>query len=254
MEWSLSLLLLVTSSARAYWCNNTDVPIPASFVRLGTVDDTVLEEMRYANDWNFVGTPICGYRAPVCFLTRTAAHALRAVQRAARTHNATLKVYDCYRPQRASDFFVEWARNTTDVRMQPVFYPAVPKQDLFRDGFIASHSAHSRGSTVDLTLVPLPVALEPPLRVGTTPMRACTLPWAQRVPDDSLDMGTGFDCFSALAYTNATGIAPEARRNRALLQRLMRDAGFINLPEEWWHFTLANEPFPNTAFDFVVQW
>ncbi|WP_242545868.1 M15 family metallopeptidase [Amycolatopsis sp. MtRt-6] len=146
----------------------------------------------------------------------------------------TLKVYDCYRPQRAVDHFVRW----TKVR-------------LFADGYIAEKSGHSRGSTVDLTLVRIPPPAQR-LYVPGEPLVPCFAPRDQRFPDNTVDMGTGYDCFDPLAHTDNPAITGAARQHRDLLRSTMA-AGFRNLPEEWWHFTLNGEPFPDTYFDFPVS-
>jgi zinc D-Ala-D-Ala dipeptidase len=193
---------------------------PRPFVALRDVDPTIGQEIRYATSHNFTGAPVPGYREPECILTEPAALALRRAQRALRPKGLSLKVYDCYRPRRAVARFVAWARSPGGQSMKHEFYPRVDKRRLIADGYIADRSAHSRGSTVDLTIA-------------------------------SLDMGTGFDFFDPRAHTmNATGAQ---RRNRLLLRQTMRDAGFTGIDTEWWHFTYRREPFPGTYFDFSVS-
>ena len=210
---------------------------PSSFVALDDVDPTILQDMRYATAHNFVGRRIDGYREPVCILERRAARALRRAQKALDGYS--LKVYDCYRPQRAVDHFVRWSRNGSH-RMKREFYPRVPKRRLFDDGYIARRSGHSRGGTVDLTLVKDPAAERTVRCAGHR----------RGIADNSVPMGTAYDCLDPRSHTvNARG---KARRNRLLLQRTMSRAGFEPYAKEWWHFTLRDERYPDRYFDFPV--
>lgn len=222
----------------------------APLVSISDVDPTILVEARYHGSHNFIGRPITGYDAPKCLLTPEAARALAAVQADVQPYGLTLKVYDCYRPQRAVDDFVAWAGALEDTTMRTAFYPAVDKRNLFRDGYIAERSGHSRGSTVDLTLVPLPPAPQPPYAPGD-PQADCRTP--QRFEDNSLDMGTGYDCFDPLSHTANPAVGPVAARNRLLLRLAMEKHGFSNYANEWWHFTLRDEPYPDTFFDVPVR-
>ncbi|WP_411073003.1 M15 family metallopeptidase [Streptomyces sp. cmx-4-25] len=224
---------------------------PREFVALDSVDRTILQEMRYATAHNFTGVPVDGYRQPLCVLTRPAAEALHRAQVRLLARGYTLKVYDCYRPQRAVDHFVRWAKDLEDQRMKKEFYPLVDKSRLFADGYIAEKSGHSRGSTVDLTIVRLPAAPMRAYRPGEG-LVECYAPQAERFPDNSVDMGTGYDCFDTLSHTDDPRITGERRANRQLLKGVLAEQGFVNLPEEWWHFTFKPEPFPGTFFDFPV--
>nr|WP_242613345.1 M15 family metallopeptidase [Herbihabitans rhizosphaerae] len=228
------------------------VRAPAEFVALRDVAPTIVQEIRYKGRHNFVGEPIDGYRQPMCVLTRPAAEALRTAQHTLLRQGYTLKVYDCYRPQRAVDHFVRWAKDLADERMKTEFYPRVDKSRLFADGYIAEKSGHSRGSTLDVTLVKLPSKHQPPFRPGT-PLVPCFAPAGERFADNMVDMGTGFDCFDTLSHTDDPRITGEARANRDLLRGTLAAVGFRNLPEEWWHYTLIDEPFPDTYFDFPVS-
>jgi D-alanyl-D-alanine dipeptidase len=201
---------------------------PASFVDAATVVPGLVLEMRYFGTHNFVGARIDGYEAPRCLLTRQAASALAAVERDLATHDLGLKVFDCYRPARAVAHFLRWARNPADRKTKPEFYPAVDKRDLFADGYIASRSGHSRGSTVDLTLVRL-------------------------ADGNELDMGGPFDFFGPQSWRSYRALNEEAWRNRTLLADAMRRGGFRPYDREWWHFTLRGEPFPGSYFDFPVK-
>jgi len=230
-------------------------PVPAGFVDVATLAPTIAVSMRYAGARNFVGRPVRGYRAPRCLLSAPAAQALARVARDLGPQKLTLLVYDCYRPRRAVADFVSWGRDLDDTATRSTYYPAVPKAELFKRGYIAHRSGHSRGSTIDLTLIPLgALPLGPPAADSDgdcrTDFRTRT---GAAAPDGSLDMGTTFDCFDERSHTDSPDISPAARRNRALLRAAMERQGFVNYPKEWWHFTLANEPYPDTPFDFEVR-
>jgi zinc D-Ala-D-Ala dipeptidase len=222
------------------------------FVALSSVDATILQDIRYATPHNFTGRVVDGYTEPLCLLTAPAARALHRVQQRLVRRGYSLKVYDCYRPQRAVDRFVAWARNPADRAMKAEFYPEVDKSRLFADGYIARRSGHSRGSTVDLTIVRLPSVPGRAYRAGER-LVSCYAPKTQRFPDASIDMGTGFDCFDPRAHTLDPRIRGTAHADRLWLERAMRDAGFAGIPEEWWHFTYRHEPYPDTYFDLPVS-
>lgn len=226
---------------------------PDEFVALRTVAPTIIQEIRYVTPHNFVGEPVDGYDQPLCILTRPAARALQRAQWKLLRQGYSLKVYDCYRPQRAVDHFVRWAKDLQDERMKPEFYPQVDKSRLFADGYIAEKSGHSRGSTVDLTIVKLPAKPTRPYVPGEK-LVPCYAPQGERFRDNSVDMGTGYDCFDTLSHTDDPRIQGERRANRQLLKSTLADVGFTNLPEEWWHFTHKPELFPDTYFDFPVSW
>jgi D-alanyl-D-alanine dipeptidase len=200
---------------------------PAAFVDAATVVPGLVADMRYAGSHNFVGRPIDGYQAPHCLLTQAAAAALAEVARDLNSRGLVIKVFDCYRPERAVMNFVRWARDLNDTAEKAEFYPDVDKRVLFRDGYIASRSGHSRGSTLDLTLT--------------------------KADGSELDMGTHFDFFSPKSWTDDASMSTEQHANRMLLATAMRRRGFRGYDKEWWHFTLRGEPFPDTYFDFPVQ-
>jgi D-alanyl-D-alanine dipeptidase len=200
---------------------------PAAFVDAAATVPGLVVDARYAGAHNFVGRPIDGYEAPRCLLTRPAAEALAQVARDIAAQGLVLKVFDCYRPASAVANFVRWANNLNDTAGKREFYPEVDKRVLFREGYISSRSSHSRGSTVDLTLA--------------------------RADGNELDMGTPFDFFSPRSWPSSPGVSPEAKENRAMFAAAMRRRGFRPYPREWWHFSLAHEPFPNTYFDFPVK-
>ncbi|MEV7406984.1 M15 family metallopeptidase [Streptomyces althioticus] len=248
-----TLAALLTATAAAAPARATPEPKASrDFVALHSVDPTILHEIRYVTQHNFVGERIDGYRQPLCILTRPAAEALRTAQRRLLPQGYSLKVYDCYRPQRAVDHFVRWAEDLDDQTMKAEFYPNVDKTRLFADGYIAEKSGHSRGSTVDLTLVKLPAQPTRPYRPGE-PLTPCFAPKDERFPDNSLDMGTGYDCFDTLSHTLDPRITGEQRANRTLLKSTLEDLGFVNLAEEWWHYTFKPEAYPDTYFDFPVS-
>ncbi|WP_405678950.1 M15 family metallopeptidase [Streptomyces sp. NBC_01511] len=226
---------------------------PEEFVALPTVAPTIIHDMRYLTPHNFMGERVDGYDQPLCILTRPAARALARAQWKLLLKGYSLKVYDCYRPQRAVDHFVRWAKDLQDERMKPEFYPQVDKSRLFADGYIAEKSGHSRGSTVDLTIVELPARPTRPYVPGERLM-PCYAPQGERFRDNSIDMGTGYDCFDTLSHTDDPRVQGEQRANRQLLKSTLADVGFTNLPEEWWHFTHKPEVFPDTYFDFPVSW
>ena len=224
----------------------------AALVNVGDVSPRIEVEMRYAGPHNFVGERITGYREPVCLLTRPAATALKQAETIVWRKGYTLKVYDCYRPQRAVNHFVRWARDLSDQRMKAEFYPRVDKTRLFADGYLAERSGHSRGSTVDLTLVRRPPGDQERYRRGDR-LRPCFAPKARRFGDNSVDMGTGYDCFDTRSHTLDRRIGGRARANRLLLRRIMARAGFVNYDKEWWHYTLRDEPYPRRYFDVPVR-
>jgi D-alanyl-D-alanine dipeptidase len=228
---------------------STQTQLPSGFVFLDDIDPSILVDLRYAGSHNFVGRPIPGYRGKRAIMTRQAAEALRQVQALARGFKMTLKVYEAYRPQKATAAFVAWSQDLNDQKMKAEFYPGLDKAKIFPEGYVSPRSGHTRGSTVDLTLVALPVVADEPYVDGQT-LRATTAPYLERWRDNSIDMGTGFDAFDALGNTADPRISAEAQANRKLLLAIMDQGGFDNYPKEWWHFTLRQEPFPETYFDF----
>ena len=246
-----ALAMLLAASAPAVG-STPEAGAPEDFVALRSVDPTIIQEMRYFTPHNFVGEPIDGYEQPICILTRPAAEALHKAQLKLLREGYTLKVYDCYRPQRAVNHFVRWAEDLDDQTMKGEFYPDVDKTRLFEDGYIAEKSGHSRGSTMDLTIVKLPAKPTRPYVTGE-PLVPCYAPQSERFPDNSVDMGTGYDCFDTLSHTLDPRIQGEQRANRLLLKDTLETLGFVNLAEEWWHFTFKPELYPDTYFDFPVS-
>jgi D-alanyl-D-alanine dipeptidase len=194
--------------------------MPPGFVRLADVVPGIVEDIRYATAENFTGRPVPGYRAPRCWLRREVAEALAAVHKEASAAGLTLVVYDCYRPQRATKAFVAWAQDEADQAMKASYYPQIDKAQLFDLGYIAKNSAHSTGTAVDIGLL-------------------------------GKDFGTPFDLFDEASATKQEPIDAEARRNRETLSALMQRHGFVNLPQEWWHFAL---PVPDALpSDFEIE-
>lgn len=225
--------------------------LPERFVYLQDIDPTILEEVRYAGCHNFTGRPIPGYLVPLVILTEPVALALKAVQSELMAFHLTLKVYDGYRPQEAVDSFTSWANDPDDQLTKNEFYPALDKKDVFAAGYIAKRSSHSRGGAVDLTIVPLPIPDQPTWKLGD-PVLDGRLPKGERFADNSIDMGTGFDCLDELSHTLNPSLPPHVRANRLLLKSLMEKHGFENYRREWWHFGFVNELYPDTYFNFPV--
>ena len=218
----------------------------AGFVYLQELAPAIREEMRYAGNANFIGRPIAGYVAPRCVLSREAAAALVAVLKELQPRGLSLKVFDCYRPQRAVDDFATWSRDLGDQKMKADHYPNVPKSELFRRGYIDRKSGHSRGSTVDLTLV------WADHRDGASGIVAGGIE-GEPLANREVDMGSAFDLFDERSHTDYAGLPPSTRRNRQWFKQLMERNGFRNLPTEWWHYTLEREPWPDQYFDFPVE-
>jgi D-alanyl-D-alanine dipeptidase len=236
------LCLLATAPATA-----RDV-LPSGFVYLRDIDASIMQDMRYATANNFTGRPLPGYAAPECILRRDMAQALARVQADLASLGLSLKVYDCYRPTRAVAAMARWASETSDDSTKR-FYPKLEKRNLFALGYIAAHSAHSTGTAVDLTLIRRGGNSAAPFDSHAR-YDACTAPASERAPDDSIDMGTGFDCFDPKSFTNATTIDAEQRHWRGVLLAAMRKRGLKNYFREWWHFT--DGPQPPHGYDFVI--
>ena len=200
----------------------------SDFVLLSEAVPDAILEIRYYSTYNFVGERIDGYEEPLAFLTKEAAAALREVSDELVEKGYRLKIFDAYRPQKAVTHFMNWALDSDDTKMKEYFYPELDKKVLFPQGYIAEHSGHSRGSTVDLTLFDMKLEKE-------------------------VDMGGTFDYFGELSHPDYTGITEEQYANRMLLREAMLGHGFKPLAEEWWHFTLKDEPYPDTYFTFPVN-
>ena len=201
---------------------------PSGFVVLADYVPHIVQEIRYYSTYNFIGERIDGYEEPCALLTKEAARALKSVSNEMIVHGYRLKIFDAYRPACAVKHFVLWGIEDQDIRMKPYFYPDLRKQELFEQGYIAKKSSHSRGSTVDLTLLDMSTGKE-------------------------LDMGSPFDLFSVVSHPDYKGITEQQYENRMMLQRAMVRNGFEPIDCEWWHFTLKDEPYPDTYFEFPVS-
>ena len=201
---------------------------PDDFVYLLDLEPSIKIELRYFSNNNFIGQPIDGYHRSTIIVSKPTALALQKVQNDLEKKGLGLKIFDAYRPQQAVNHFVRWAKVLNDTLMKQSYYPDVPKSELFKRGYIASKSGHSRGSTVDLTLIALDSGNE-------------------------LDMGSPYDFFGLQSHPFYKKITDKQRNNRMLLRRVMLKNGFIPYENEWWHFTLRDEPFPNQYFDFPVK-
>lgn len=201
---------------------------PSGFVVLADYVPHIVQEIRYYSTYNFISERIDGYEEPCALLTKEAARALKSVSNEMIVHGYRLKIFDAYRPACAVKHFVLWGIEDQDIRMKPYFYPDLQKQELFEQGYIAKKSSHSRGSTVDLTLLDMSTGKE-------------------------LDMGSPFDLFSVVSHPDYKGITEQQYENRMMLQRAMVRNGFEPIDCEWWHFTLKDEPYPDTYFEFPVS-
>ena len=199
-----------------------------ALIDAGETVEGVVTDIRYAGKNNFLGRPVAGYGAAKCWLSQEAISALSKAQRLAENQGLAILIYDCYRPQRAVDDFVQWVSGNEDEPTKVIYYPNVPRRELIDRGYIASRSGHSRGSTIDLTLI-------------------------VKESGQPLNMGTSWDYFDARSHTASKEIVGDAAKNRQILKQIMESAGFKGYYAEWWHFTLESEPFPNTYFNIPIQ-
>ena len=224
--------------------------LPDDFVFLRDIDPGIQQDIRYAGVNNFVGRKLSGYDAAECVVKRSVGQALARVQQELKPQNLSLKMLDCYRPARASRDMVAWAQDGNETPAQKRYNPSFNKADLFRLGYIAERSGHSTGAAVDLTLVDLRVVASAPFDAGKT-YGNCIAPEAQRAPEASVDMGTGYDCSDAKAHTASRAINAAQRRWRDILVTSMRKQGFVNYAKEWWHFSMPG--IGTTAYDFPIR-
>lgn len=224
MKFKLFLfLLLLTIGISAQ-----EKAMPKDFVYIKAVIPDIVLEIRYAGRNNFTGKPVNGYNKHAAIVNKPTAKALEAVQKDLMQQGYCLKIFDAYRPQRAVNHFIAWAQNPGDTLTKKDFYPNLAKNNLFNLGYIATKSGHSRGSTLDLTIVDAKTHKE-------------------------MDMGSTYDFFGSISHHNAESLTKEQKTNRAFLKRIMIKNGFRPYSEEWWHYTLRNEPYPETYFDFPVE-
>lgn len=223
--------------------------LPGDFVYLRDLDPEIRQDIRYAGVNNFVGRPLAGYDAAECVVKRAVGLALQKVQQQLAAQNLSLTMLDCYRPARAVHDMALWARDGNETPAQRRYNPAFSKTELFRLGYIAENSGHSTGVAVDLTLADPRAGDSPPFD-PRKPYADCTAPAAERAPEASLDMGTGYDCSDRKAHTAATSITSQQRKWRAVLVAAMAKQGFVNYSKEWWHFSLPG--VASQAYDFPI--
>lgn len=216
----LLLFLLMIS------CNTSNVP--AGFSKIESIKPPIFLEIRYSGKDNFLGRTVKGYENPRNVLTNETIKALSIIQKTLLKKGFGLKLYDGYRPQKSVNDFIEWSKKISDTLTKQKYYPNEKKDSLLFKGYIAQKSGHSRGSTVDVTLIYIDS-----LNYGK-----------------ELDMGSGWDFFGKESWTNYDSITELQKNNRNYLQTIMNQNGFRSYSKEWWHFTLSNEPYPNTYFDF----
>ncbi len=243
------LALITMMLPAAAWAASA---LPKGFVYLRDIDPTIVQDIRYAASHNFLGRPARGYLAAECILSAPAANALATVQRMLAEKKLSLIVWDCYRPKRAVDDFLQWSKDPAHSEMKAEFYPRTDKEKLFALGYLARRSAHSRGSTVDVGIVPTAFSSAPPPN-PSQPLKACTTAKGERFEDGTIDFGTGYDCLDVLANTSNALVGTIAQRNRQTLRSYMQGAGFRPYAREWWHFELINAPFDRGGFDFEVS-
>ena len=198
------------------------------FSYLSEVDESIQQELRYFSSNNFIGKKIDGYKKNNVIISNAAANALKKVQAELKQMGLSLKVYDAYRPQQSVDHFVRWAKKLNDTLMKQSYYPTIRKSDLFQLGFIASKSGHTRGSSVDLSIVEIKTNKE-------------------------IDMGSSYDFFGATSHSFHKKLSNRQEKNRMLLRNIMIKNGFKPYDKEWWHYTLVDEPFPDTYFNFDIE-
>ena len=215
---------LFVSISYSITCQN----LPKGFVYLSTIDNSIRKELRYFTNNNFIGKPIKGYKKNILIVSERAAKALKKIQNELLKDSMSLKVFDAYRPQQAVDHFVEWAKDLNDTLMKKIFYPKVPKKKLFELGFIAEKSGHTRGSSVDLTIIDLKT-------------------------NEELDMGSIYDFFGIESHPCSKKININQQNNRLFLRTIMMQNNFSPYENEWWHFTLKNEPFSQRYFNFPIR-
>lgn len=218
-SWLLFLVLSVNC-----FCQK----LPEGFVYLSSIDSSIQKELRYLSNNNFIGKPIDGYKKNKVITTYKTALALKKVQSKLSLKGLSLKIFDAYRPQKAVDHFVRWAKELNDTLMKKHFYPNVLKSELFKQGYIAYKSGHTRGSTIDLTIINLENGKE-------------------------LDMGSAYDYFGKASHPFYKNLTNTQQKNRMLLRAVMLKEKFIPYANEWWHFTLKEEPFTTIYFDFDIE-
>lgn len=237
----LLLLLSITMTAHA--------ALPKGFVFLTDIDPTIIENVRYYGSENFMGRPVPGYTINRIIMTEQAAEALKKVNASMKEKGYKLVVYDAYRSQTSVNAFIEWGKHPEDNIAKPLYYPTIKKNEIFEEGYVSPKSQHTRGSTVDLTIIPINETLKPIKIESRTLSNNETIPF---LDDNTVDMGASFDLFHRVSHHKSILITEKQQTNRDLLRSEMEKAGFQPYDTEWWHYLLRNEPFPDTYFDFVL--
>ena len=224
----LMMLLLFYTACCNLSTNKSSGELHEGFVYVKDIVHDAILEIRYYSTYNFIGERIDGYLAPIAILSEPAALALKQVSDEMRSLGYSIKIFDAYRPQMAVNHFVRWAHNVDDTKTKEFFYPDIDKSRLIPEKYIAERSGHTRGSTVDLTIIDMKTGKE-------------------------VDMGSPFDFFGPISHHGTELITDEQAQNRLILKDAMERAGFLPYDEEWWHYTLQNEPYPDTYFEFFVK-
>lgn len=228
LSYLITCFLFSLVCTRSYAQTESSEAVPAGFEYIHKIIPDAVYDIRYAGEKNFTGRPVPGYLAETALLTKEALMQLKAAADELRKKGYRLLIYDAYRPQKAVDSFVSWARDPADTLSKSEYYPDLPKNQLFPLGYIASRSGHTRGSTIDLTLI-------------------------DAQSEEPLDMGSPHDYFGEISHHTTSTVTAEQKSNRELLRTAMVRNGFRSYSKEWWHYTLRHEPYPDTYFDFDVQ-
>jgi len=224
------------------------------FVYLNQIDPTIIVSLRYITNENFVGKPVDGYKKPVLMVTKQAAEALKKVQQAVKKDGYSLVIYDAYRPQQAVNNFVRWADDIQDQSKKAQYYPRVDKAKLFELGYVSKRSGHSKGSRVDLTIIKVGQNVHEIVEQDRKLLDGYTIKF---LDDGTVDMGSSFDLFDQASHYENNLISKKYKKMRTYLRNIMEKYGFKTIIEEWWHFTLKNEPYPanedSSYFDFDIE-
>jgi len=241
----ITILLLFSYTSHA--------TLPEGFVYIRDIDPSIIESPRYYSSQNFLGKRMIGYEKSTLILTKPAAQALSQVQQALLKDGYSLVIYDAYRPQKTVNEFVRWSHDYSDQKMKNLYYPRIDKRDAFKLNYISDKSGHTRGSAVDLTIIALNSKIKAANEIVFSKRvfkNNVTLPF---LDDGTIDMGTSYDLFDIASHHQNPLIEGMYLKNRQYLRQMMLKHGFIEYPEEWWHYMLKNEPFPNTYFDFDIN-
>ncbi|CAF1237913.1 unnamed protein product [Adineta steineri] len=226
--------------------------LPTGFVYVHDIIPDIQVSLRYGTEENFLGCIVNGYYSNVSIMTEAAAHALRRVQELAKENGYELVIYDSYRPQKSVNHFIKWSEDPNDPQSKKDhYYPRINKENAFNLGYIAKKSGHTRGSTIDLTIIPIGKRVSnsvvPIKRILNDNSTILFL------DDATVDMGSSFDLLDEASHTESKLVDDNHQKMRMMFKSFMEQAGFVNYTKEWWHYTLKNEPFPNTYFDFDVK-